>query len=70
MSELTIQPLRRMFKKAGAKRISDKAAEELAKELELRAKDIVIEAKNLAEHSGRRTILRRDIKMARRIRGK
>jgi histone H3/H4 len=70
MSELTIQPLRRLFKRAGAKRISDKAAEELAKELELRAKEIVIEAKNLAEHSGRRTILRRDIKMARRIKGK
>ena len=70
MPELTIQPLRRLFKKAGAKRISDKAAEEMAKELELRAKEIVIEAKNLAEHSGRRTILRRDIKMARRIKGK
>ena len=70
MSELTIQPLRRLFKKAGAKRVSDKAAEELAKELELRTREIVIEAKNLAEHSGRRTILRRDIKMARRIKGK
>ena len=70
MSELTIQPLRRLLKKAGAKRVSDKAAEELAKELELRTKEIVIEAKNLAEHSGRRTILRRDVKMERRIRGK
>ena len=48
----------------------NKTPEELAKELELRTKEIVIEAKNLAEHSGRRTILRRDVKMARRIRGK
>ena len=70
MAEITRQPLRRMFAKAGAKRISDKAAEELAKELELRAKEILVEAKELAGHSGRRTVLRRDIKMARRTKGK
>jgi len=70
MTELTLQPLRRLFEKAGAKRISDKAANELAKELEKRAIEIVREANELASHSGRRTILRRDIKMAYKMIGK
>ncbi|MEM7819534.1 MAG: NFYB/HAP3 family transcription factor subunit [Candidatus Aenigmatarchaeota archaeon] len=61
---LTLQPLRRFFKKAGAKRVSDKAAEELGKILEAKAKDIILEAKRLSEYSGRRTVMKRDIKMA------
>ena len=64
--ELTLQPIRRLFKIAGAKRVSNKAAGELAKTLEERAKLIAIEAKKISEHSGRRTVLRRDIKMARK----
>lgn len=61
---LTLQPLRKLFKKAGAKRVSDKAAEELGKVLENRAKEVVLEAKRLSEHSGRRTVMKKDIKMA------
>lgn len=64
--ELTLQPMRRLFKKAGAKRISDDAAEELAKIIEDKTKVVVTEAKRLAEHSGRRTIMKRDIKLARK----
>jgi len=61
---LTLQPLRKLFKKAGAKRVSDMAAEELGKVLESKAKEVVLEAKRLSEHSGRRTVMKRDLKMA------
>ena len=64
--ELTLQPVRRLLKTAGAKRVSNKAAAELAKILEERAKLSAVEAKKISEHSGRRTVLRRDIKMARK----
>jgi len=64
--ELTLQPIRRLFKASGAKRVSNKAATELAKILEERTKLIAAEAKKISEHSGRRTVLRRDIKMARK----
>ena len=64
---LTTEPLRRLFKKAGAKRVSDDAAKELAKILADRAKLIAAEAHKLSEISGRRTVLKKDIKMARRI---
>ena len=64
--ELTLQPIRRLFKASGSKRVSNKAARELAKILEERAKLIAIEGKKISEHSGRRTVLRRDIKLARK----
>lgn len=64
--EFTLQPLRRIFKRAGAKRVSDKAALELGHILERRAKLILEEARELSKHSGRRTVMRSDIKMARK----
>ena len=67
MSELTLQPIRRLLKRVCAKRVSDKAGEELAKILEEKTKLMCIEAKKLASHSGRRTVLRRDIKLAKKI---
>jgi histone H3/H4 len=66
MNELTLQPVRRLFKKVGAKRVSDDAARELAKLIEDRTKNVVIEASRLAKHSGRRTTMKRDIKLARK----
>ena len=65
--ELTLQPLRKLIKRAGAKRVSDKAAAELGKELEGRTKVLLLEAKRLSEHSGRRTVLKRDVRAARKI---
>jgi histone H3/H4 len=65
--ELTINPIRRLFKRLGAKRVSDKAAIELARVIEEKAKMIMLEAQKLSVHSGRRTVLRRDIKLARKI---
>ncbi len=64
MAEITIQPVRRLIKKAGAKRISDKAAEELAAMLEKRSANLLAEAHKISQHSGRRTVMRKDIKMA------
>lgn len=65
--ELTLQPLRKLLKRAGAKRVSDKAAEELGKVLEERAKVLLLEAKRLSEHAGRRTVMKRDVRAARKI---
>ena len=65
--ELTLQPLRKLIKKAGAKRVSDKAAGELGNVLEERAKILLLESKRLSEHSGRRTVMKRDVRAARKI---
>lgn len=62
--EITLQPLRRMLKNAGAKRVSDKAAEELGLVLEERAVKMLDVARKLSEHGGRRTVMKRDIKQA------
>lgn len=64
--EITLQPLRRMLKNAGAKRVSDKASEELGMFLEERAASLLLEAKKLSEHGGRRTVMRHDIKEAKK----
>ncbi len=65
--ELTLQPLRKLIKRAGAKRVGDKAAEELGRVLEARTKILLLEAKHLSEHSGRRTVMKRDVRAARKI---
>ena len=65
--ELTLQPLRKLIKRAGAKRVGDKAAEELGKFLEERTKILLLEAKRLSEHSGRRTVMKRDVRAARKV---
>lgn len=65
--EMTINPIRRLFKRVGARRVSDKAAAELAKILEEKTGLLATESQKLCEHSGRRTVLRRDVKLARKI---
>jgi len=65
--ELTINPIRRLFKRVGARRVSDNAAIELAKIIEDKSKLLATEAQKLSEHAGRRTVLRRDVKLARKI---
>ena len=59
--EFPYTPLGRIAKKAGAKRISDSALitirNMLLEEAEDKAKSIV----TVAEHSGRKTVLRRDV---------
>jgi histone H3/H4 len=64
--ELTLNPVRKMIKKSGAKRVSDGAAEELARLMEERALGICGKAKKLAEFSGRSTVMKKDIRLAAR----
>ncbi len=65
--EMTLQPLRKMMKKAGAKRVSDKAAEQLGLILEAHTKLLLLEAQRLSQHVGRRTVMKRDVRAARKI---
>jgi len=67
MGDLTIMPFKRLIEKAGGKRVSMKAAEELARIIEGKARLLAIEAQKLAEHSGRRTVMKQDIKLARKV---
>jgi len=64
---ITIEPLRRLMKEAGAERISDDASRELSKYLEAKTVELIKEAQKLAQHSGRVTISREDVKLARRV---
>ena len=66
MPSITKQPAKRLFLGAGAKRVSEKAADELIMLMEERAKLIATEAKLLSEHARRRTVMRQDIKAAKR----
>jgi histone H3/H4 len=67
MSEFTTEPLRTMLKKTGAKRVSDKAAVSLANHLEEKTALLLKQADKLSKHAGRSTVMREDIKAARKI---
>ena len=56
-----------MIKKAGGKRISDDAAKALADLLEEKVIILLKEGEKIAKHSGRNTILRRDVKLAKKV---
>ncbi|MCD6093066.1 MAG: NFYB/HAP3 family transcription factor subunit [Candidatus Aenigmarchaeota archaeon] len=62
--ELTIAPIKKLIKKAGAKRVSDDAAIELAKIMEQKAVEICVKAGRLAKYSNRKTVMKKDIKLA------
>ncbi|HEX69205.1 MAG TPA: histone, partial [Candidatus Bathyarchaeota archaeon] len=53
--ELAIAPMHRICKKAGAQRVSEAAAKELAKALEEIGIKIAKEALDYAMHAGRKT---------------
>ncbi|MFH1421045.1 MAG: histone [Candidatus Aenigmatarchaeota archaeon] len=63
MGELTMQPFKRILKSAGARRVSDEAAQALADYIEMRATEIFADAQKLAEISGRRTVVKEDIRI-------
>ena len=67
MGDITINPIRKLFVRAGAKRVSDKAAAELARIIEEKTKLVAVEAEKLSVHAGRRTVMKRDIRLARKI---
>lgn len=59
-------PFERIMKKAGAKRVSEEAMDEMAKALEEKLTEITKEAVLLAKHAGRKTILEEDVRIARK----
>jgi histone H3/H4 len=64
--ELAVAPMHRICKKAGAERVSESAAEELAKVLDEVGVKIAKEAIDYAEHAKRKTVQARDIEIAAR----
>jgi histone H3/H4 len=61
---LPLASVDRLIRKAGAHRVSEDAARELASHLEAHATEIVREAIRLAEHANRKTVKAEDIKLA------
>ena len=61
---LPLAPLERILKKAGAKRVSKKGAEEFSRVLEKYILEVAGEAAKLAKNAGRKTILERDVRLA------
>jgi histone H3/H4 len=62
--ELTIAPIKKIIKKAGGKRVSNKAAYKLAEVLEGKGIEICKKAEKLAKMDKRRTVMKKDIKLA------
>ena len=69
--EIAVAPMHRLCKKAGAERVSEAAAKELAKVLDQIGIKIAKEALDYTMHSGRKTIKSEDIEIAaRKVMGK
>ena len=62
--DLSLEAMRRLCKKAGARRVSKSAAEELAKVLEEVGVEVAKEAIDFTLYAGRRTVRAKDVKMA------
>ncbi len=57
-------PLARLMERAGAQRVGDDAKEELSDFLTSYATGIAKKAKDIAQHSGRKTLNAGDVKLA------
>jgi histone H3/H4 len=69
--EISVAPMHRLCKKAGADRVSEEATKELAKVLETIGIKIAKEALDYAVHARRKTIKAEDIEIAtRKVMGK
>ena len=65
--ELTLQSIRRLLSRAGAKRVSDDGAKKLAENMEGKASRIAEESWKLARHAGRTTVMKKDVRMAAKL---
>jgi histone H3/H4 len=69
--EIAVATMHRLCKRAGAERVSEAAAKELAKALEEIGVKIAKEALDFSMHAGRKTIKVEDIEIAaRKVMGK
>jgi len=66
MSNLPLAPVERILKKAGAPRVSKEACEEFAGVIEEVAFELAAETAALASHAGRKTVMAKDVKLAKR----
>ena len=64
MVEIPLATVDRLMRKAGAKRVSEDAAQAIAEVIEERALVIAAAAVQLAEHAGRKTVRDVDIRLA------
>ena len=64
--DLAVAPMHRICKKAGSERVSEAAAEELAKVLDELGVKIAKESIDYAMHAGRKTVKAEDIEIAAR----
>jgi len=64
MVEIPLATVDRLMRKAGAKRVSEDAAQAMAEVVEERALVIAAAAVKLAEHAGRKTVRDVDIRLA------
>jgi DNA-binding protein len=66
VGKLPIAPFEKILKENGAKRVSFSAGEALAEIVADISAEIARNASLMAEHAGRRTIVRRDVEIARK----
>jgi DNA-binding protein len=66
MAKLPIAPFEKILKENGSKRVSFSAAEALAEIAGDICAEIARNSSLMAEHAGRRTVVRRDVEIARK----
>ena len=66
MAKLPIAPFEKILKENGAKRVSFSAGEALAEIMGELAGEISKNASIMAEHASRKTVVRRDVELARK----
>ena len=67
MTHFTLYDMDKIIRHAGAERVGEDASRKLSEVLEDSAKEILLRAKQLAIHAGRRNIRREDILQARSL---